>query len=105
MVSYRRAVAAPMRYFDGKASSEAQGALPSPVRYSGKSGCAARITAVARQALCNAPGASCLHWVWAIDASSGSRLSFQGGRVAPVSRHDARRNRRQLSVTLRWLVR
>ena len=31
--------------------------LPSPVRYSEKSGCATRITAVAQQALCNALGA------------------------------------------------
>ena len=31
---------------------------------------------VAQQALCNALGASGLHWVWAIAASSGSRLLF-----------------------------
>jgi hypothetical protein len=41
---------------------------------------------VAQQALCNALGASGLHWVWAIDATSGPRLSFQDGRVAPISR-------------------
>jgi len=31
---------------------------------------------VAQQALCNALGASGLHWVWAIDAASGPRLRF-----------------------------
>jgi hypothetical protein len=31
---------------------------------------------VAQQVLCNALGASGLHWVWAIDAASGSRLFF-----------------------------
>jgi hypothetical protein len=45
---------------------------------------------VAQQALCNALGASGLHWVWAIDAASGSRLSFQDGRGASISRHVGR---------------
>jgi hypothetical protein len=31
---------------------------------------------VAQQALCNALGASGLHWVWAIDATPGPRLRF-----------------------------
>ena len=84
MVSCRRAVAAPMRYFDEGTSSEAQGACPPLARsLLGKS--ATLITVVAQQALCNALGASGLHWVWAIDATSGPRLSFQDGRVAPIS--------------------
>jgi hypothetical protein len=51
-----------------------------------------------QQALCNCTGCG----------RSTLRLGhalFSGRPDSPVSRHDARRNRRQLSVTRRWLIR
>jgi hypothetical protein len=41
---------------------------------------------VAQQALCNALGASDLHWVWAIDATSGPRFRFVRRQVNGKSR-------------------
>ena len=35
-----------------------------------------------QQALCNALGASGLHWVWAIDATSGPRSLFRAAKLA-----------------------
>ena len=42
---------------------------------------------MAQQALCNALGVSDLHWVWAIDATSGPRLRFVWTHRAISSQH------------------
>ena len=63
-----------------KASTFAIAVAPDGSRVTPGSGAASPIALdihfVAQQALCNALGASGLHWVWAIAASSGSRLLF-----------------------------
>jgi hypothetical protein len=70
-----------------EASTFAMAVATDGSRVTPESGAASRIALkihfVAQQAPCNALGASGLHWVWAIDATSGPRLSFQDGRVAP----------------------
>jgi len=58
---------------------------------------------VAQQVLCNALGASGLHWAWAIDAASGPWLHLSGRIDRTAPRPDwrvvlsARRGRRKVS--------
>ena len=79
-----------------KASTFATAVAPDGSRVTPGSGAASPIAPgirfVAQQALCNALGASGLHWVWAIAATPGSRLIFVREHRA-ISSHQGERPR------------